>query len=339
MNKESGKILIVDDDESVLLVAKYILSQQFTDVYTLKNPDDIVEFLGKDKIDVALLDMNYTIGKTTGQEGFDLLKYFTDQAPDTRVIMMTAYSDLDIAIKAIKEGADDFIVKPWDNTKFLKIVTTSFNKGPNSQSLNNKRPGSPSINMPKFKDALEVDRIFMFLDIISATSIAEKLGHIKYFELLNDFFDDLAEPIEIHKGEIYQYVGDEVVVSWPLKEGIDNANCIQCFFNIMDTLNGLTEKYMDKYKLIPGFKAGMHCGKVTTGVVGTYKKEIVYTGDVLNTTSRIEGQCNLYKVNLLFSKDLKDKIKPFDGNEFVEMGEINLRGKKSHIALYTCVRK
>ena len=130
MNKENGKILIVDDDESVLMVSKYLLSQQFNEVITLSDPKLLNGNFNDKKFDVALLDMNYTIGSTSGQEGLDLLRMFNEKFPSTRVIMMTAYIDLDIAIRAIKEGADDFIVKPWDDTKFISIVTSNFKLGP-----------------------------------------------------------------------------------------------------------------------------------------------------------------------------------------------------------------
>jgi class 3 adenylate cyclase len=336
MNKEKGKILIVDDDESVLMVSKYLLSQHFSEVITLDDPELLNDILKVNKIDVVLLDMNYTIGTTTGEEGLDLLRIIYEKFPAIRVIMMTAYSDLDLAIRAIKEGADDFIVKPWDNVKFISIVTSAFKMGPKPVHGIKNRNDTKIANSENKKEIKEVERVFMFLDIVSATAIAEKLGHLKYFELLNDFFDDLAEPINTYHGEIYQYVGDEVVISWPLDKGVEDGNCLDCFFSISDTIKNLEKKYLDKYQLVPGFKAGIHCGKVTSGMVGSYKREVVYTGDVLNTTSRIEGKCNHYNVNLLFSDDLKEKVTKLNGYEFEEIGKINLRGKKGDTRLFTC---
>jgi adenylate cyclase len=181
----------------------------------------------------------------------------------------------------------------------------------------------------------EEERIFMFLDITSSTAIAELLGHIKYFELLNDFFKDVDEPIQKNKGEIYQYVGDEVVVTWPLIAGIQDSNCLNCFFNIVSTIRDLSEDYIKKYDLVPSFKAGMHYGKVSRGTIGTLKREVIYTGDVLNTTSRIEGLCNMYGVNILLSENLIDKL-PQD-NKYLSkrIGELVLRGKSTKVTLYT----
>ncbi len=333
MGVENGIVLIVDDDEDVLLAAKFLLKRHFEKIVTTSTPDNITEILDKYTIDVALLDMNYTAGATTGKEGFDLLRYLTINTPKTRVVMMTAYGDIDLAIKAIKEGAVDFIVKPWDNNKMVTIVTSAFKKSPGNQP--NIQLTTAPVPEDENKEMSEVERIFMFLDITSSTSIAENLGHVKYFELLNDFFNDLAMPIETHKGEIYQYVGDEVVVSWALEEGISEANCLHCFFDILDTIDELSFKYLEKYEMVPTFKAGMHFGKVSTGTIGTIKKEIIYTGDVLNTTSRIEGQCNQHNVNLLLSKDLMHKLPNENQFKFVEIGEISLRGKASFVTLFT----
>lgn len=339
MGVENGTILVVDDDEDVLLAAKFLLKRHFSKIVTVSSPDNIDDLLEENSFDVALLDMNYTAGATTGQEGFDLLNYLITNSSNTRVVMMTAYGDIDLAIKAIKEGAVDFIVKPWDNAKLVNTVISAFKKAP-EKAESSRKAASRKANSPEETVGMsEVERIFMFLDITSSTSIAEELGHVKYFELLNDFFMDIAAPIEEHQGEIYQYIGDEVVVSWPMKEGIRDFNVLNCFFDIVDTIQGLSDNYRDRYNLVPAFKAGMHYGKVSTGTIGTLKKEIIYTGDVLNTTSRIEGQCNQYKVNNLLSKDLIEAFPDGDYFDFQKIGEISLRGKASFVTLYTSQRK
>jgi FixJ family two-component response regulator len=337
MGVENGTILVVDDDEDVLLAAKFLLKRHFERIITINSPEGIDDLLQQNFFDVALLDMNYTAGATSGQEGFNLLNYLTVNTPRTRVVMMTAYGDIDLAIKAIKEGAVDFIVKPWDNAKLVNTVLSAFKKIPENVSKL-KTTTKPVADSEGNTGMSEVERIFMFLDITSSTAIAEKLGHLKFFELINDFFNDIAEPIYDNNGEIYQYVGDEVVVSWPLKVGVKDSSVLHCFFDIVDRIEHLSGNYVDRYELVPGFKAGMHFGKVSTGTIGTLKKEIIYTGDVLNTTSRIEGQCNQYKVNNLLSKDLMDVLPNRDPFEFDKIGEISLRGKASYVTLYTSRR-
>ena len=184
-------------------------------------------------------------------------------------------------------------------------------------------------NKPK-----EETRIFMFIDLKSSTAIAERLGHIKYHYLLNDFFDDINDSIIFSKGEIYQYIGDEVTVSWTMKNGIENENCLRCFFSIVDEIKNKSARYRERYDLIPEFKAGLHCGNVTIGEVGVIKKEIVFTGDVLNTTARIQEMCNTYNVSLLVSEKLIDLLQIDNRYSKKAIGEITLRGKQSKNVLY-----
>jgi adenylate cyclase len=188
-------------------------------------------------------------------------------------------------------------------------------------------------NKPK-----EESRIFMFLDIRSSTTIAEKLGHIKYHNLLNDFIDDINDSIIFSKGEIYQYIGDEVTVSWTMKNGIENENCLKCFFNIVDEIKNKSSRYLERYGIIPDFKTGLHCGEVTIGEVGVIKKEIVFTGDVLNTTARIQELCNTYNVRLLVSKKLIDLLQIKNRYLIKAIGEITLRGKSAKDTLYSMER-
>ncbi|MBK8554049.1 MAG: hypothetical protein IPL53_24575 [Ignavibacteria bacterium] len=110
----------------------------------------------------------------------------------------------------------------------------------------------------KYQLPLEEELIFMFLDLKSSTTIAEKLGHRKNHEFLNDFFHDMTDPILECKGKIYQYVGDEIVLTWHLKEGLKDVNCINCFFNIENKIFRLKDVYLAKYGVYPEFKAGLH---------------------------------------------------------------------------------
>ena len=179
----------------------------------------------------------------------------------------------------------------------------------------------------KYNKPKQEERIFMFLDITSSTAIAEELGNIRYFELLRSFFQDITEPIIRNYGEIYQYVGDEIVVSWTIENGLRNANCLQCFFDIQSHMNMLSSRYISNYGLVPGYKAGLHCGEVTVGEVGTIKKDIIFSGDVLNTTSRIQDACKRFDSNLLISQDLIDRLQVHKEFSFKEIGAIQLRGK------------
>jgi adenylate cyclase len=190
----------------------------------------------------------------------------------------------------------------------------------------------------KYYHPREEERIFMFLDLRSSTTIAEKMNSKKFFGLLKEIYIDITEPILNSEGEIYQYVGDEVVVTWSVESGLAGNNCLLCFFQIQQVLEQRKEHYNRVYDLLPSFKAGLHIGEATVGEIGVIKKDIVYSGDVLNTTSRIQGECNNNNVNLLLSSDLLERMKLNEEYVQIALGEVSLKGKKEGIALYTITR-
>ena len=178
-------------------------------------------------------------------------------------------------------------------------------------------------------------RIFMFLDMRSSTTIAEKIGNEKYFNLLRDVFYDITNTITNNEGEIYQYVGDEIVVSWSINKGTRNTNCLNCYKEIQEKLNEMRPSYQKKYNVSPEFKAGIHYGTVMAGEIGAIKKDIIYSGDVLNTTSRVQEQCNKYDVNILISKETFDLMPDTENYKLIPLGSIELRGKQKRINLNT----
>jgi adenylate cyclase len=186
----------------------------------------------------------------------------------------------------------------------------------------------------KYNIPREENRIFMFLDLNSSTAIAEQLGNEKYHDLLKDFFADIANPILETKGEIYQYVGDEVVVAWKHEDGIKDNQCVRCFFDIKTQIEDKKDKYLQRYGIVPSFKAGIHCGKVVAGEVGTVKRDITYSGDVLNTTSRILSMCKQFNAEVISSADLLAELCLSD-HEYVAqpLGSIKLRGKEKEMLL------
>jgi adenylate cyclase len=186
----------------------------------------------------------------------------------------------------------------------------------------------------KYHKPREEERIFLFVDMKSSTRIAEKLGHIQYFKLLKEYYFDMSPAILRSKGEVYQYVGDEIIISWPIERGVATNDCIKCYFRILESMIRQKEKYLNAYGHFPEFKAGMHLGSVTTGEIGDLKKEILFTGDVLNTTARIQSLCNENNVSFLFTQSLLDKLSPHNFN-IMKLGDTELRGKDKSVKLYT----
>jgi adenylate cyclase len=187
----------------------------------------------------------------------------------------------------------------------------------------------------KYHKPKEEERIYMFLDMKSSTTIAESLGHVKYFEMLREYYSDISSPIVECWGEIYQYIGDEIVVTWKLKNGLQDNNCVKCFFAMKAALLKQAGKYNEAFGLLPEFKAGFHFGKVTTGEIGVIKKDIIFTGDVLNTTARIQSLCNTYKVDILISGDLIKALNFRSQFQIKSLGENVLRGRDEKVELFT----
>ena len=124
--EEKGKILVVDDDKDILLTARVVLKKHFEIIKTTERPEDILGIMKETSFDVVLLDMNFSSGATSGREGIIWLRKLHELDDSINVIMITAYGEIDLAVKAMKEGAVDFVVKPWDNKKLLATVMAAY---------------------------------------------------------------------------------------------------------------------------------------------------------------------------------------------------------------------
>ncbi|MDX1906671.1 MAG: adenylate/guanylate cyclase domain-containing protein [Bacteroidia bacterium] len=187
----------------------------------------------------------------------------------------------------------------------------------------------------RYHQPKEEERIFMFMDLRASTTIAERLGPMKWHQFLNDFFYDIAQPVRRSRGEIYQYVGDEVVISWPKTTGLQKLNCIHCFFGIWDKMEKRHQYYLDRYGYEPIFKAGYHVGRVIAGEIGDFKRDIVFHGDTVNTASRIQAECNHFNRRLLLSDTL---LRQLDlGKEYTAeyITTTQLPGKEEVLQLYS----
>lgn len=143
--KKSGNILIVDDNRGVLTALQLLLKPYFGKITTLSSPVTLPSVLREEKWQVVLLDMNFTSGINTGNEGLYWLHEIKKQHPSLPVVLFTAYADIDLAVRGIKEGATDFVVKPWDNRK---LVETLLNAAQNSGPASRQKTGAKQDNVP-----------------------------------------------------------------------------------------------------------------------------------------------------------------------------------------------
>jgi adenylate cyclase len=177
------------------------------------------------------------------------------------------------------------------------------------------------------------NRIFIFLDMNDSTTIAEILGHEKYFRLLRNFFADITISVLANGGEIYQYVGDEMVLSW-LNTPENKAHSLKFIRNAYYVLKRREKFYKRRYGVVPEFKVGMHAGEVTAGLIGIIKRDLIYCGDTTNTTARICSMCSELDEPYLLSKDFMQDFQPSPGYNIQEIGKMELKGKLEPIKLY-----
>lgn len=187
----------------------------------------------------------------------------------------------------------------------------------------------------KYHQVKQEDRLFLFIDLNHSTDIAEEMGELEYSHFLQDYFYDISEPIARYFGRIYQYVGDEAVVTWPLKKGLRFAVCVRCFFAIQKQIRRYSAQYEKRYGRVPEFKAALHGGNVVVSEVGKYKSEIAYHGDVLNTTARILGKCHELESQLLISDWVHDQVEMPKYLNADPLGSFQLKGKQQEVSLYS----
>ena len=187
----------------------------------------------------------------------------------------------------------------------------------------------------KYHQVKQEERLFLFIDINHSTDIAEEMGELEFSHFLQDYFYDISEPIARYFGRVYQYVGDEVVVTWPLKKGVKFAVCIRCFFAIQKQIRRYKEQYEKRYGRVPEFKAALHGGNIVVSEVGKYKSEIAYHGDVLNTTARMLGKCHDLESELLISDWVLDQVEMPKYLQTDAMGAFQLKGKQMEVGLHS----
>ncbi|TMI97386.1 MAG: adenylate/guanylate cyclase domain-containing protein [Bacteroidetes bacterium] len=200
----------------------------------------------------------------------------------------------------------------------------------------NKKYG-PGVLIPlllgKYRNPREEERIFMFMDLKSSTSLAEELGHLKYSSFIRDCFMDINHVLLPFNAQVYQYVGDEIVLTWKLSDGLKDLSCIRFFFACENYFRDRNLYYTKNYGFLPLFKAGLHLGQVTAVEIGEIKRDIAYHGDTLNTTARIQSACNEYNKKFLVSEIVLEKLGLVNNLSAEPLGPIQLRGKTTKIGI------
>jgi len=177
------------------------------------------------------------------------------------------------------------------------------------------------------------ERVFLIMDMKGSTAAAERLGEVDFHRLLNRLVTDLSRPIVLRDGQIYRYVGDELIATWPLARGVKDATCVRACFAALDRLAADGPDYERAFGTTVQLRAALHCGPVVVGEMGSVRKEIALLGDTLNTTARLIDACRDSGEAVIASADLLDRLVLPPGVAARSLGPIRLRGKEQPMEL------
>jgi len=177
------------------------------------------------------------------------------------------------------------------------------------------------------------ERVFMFVDMMDSTALAERFGDRVYYRFLNKFIRNMSRAIYESGGEIYKYMGDEVIVSWRVRKRTKVDKMIATVFNIYQQIEEEKPRYMQEFGSFPKFRASMHMGDVICAQIGDLKKEIAYNGDVVNTASRMQKVVKEYRERFIISEALFQKMDNKDRYEIRDLGKVRIPGKSQEIGM------
>jgi class 3 adenylate cyclase len=194
------------------------------------------------------------------------------------------------------------------------------------------RPLLVSVALGTYHRPAREPMIVMFLDLVSSTRLAEEMGELRVHDLITRFFFDIDDAIGRHGGAVHAYVGDAVIVTWPLTDdAARNARCLTCFFTIERTMDRPTDEYCREFSVAPRFRAGMHAGPVIVSECGGAKRQLAYFGDTMNVAARLCEYCKVAGQRLVVSSDLLRQV-TIPPDLQVDDGEsVDLRGRQEPV--------
>ncbi|MEO6407153.1 MAG: adenylate/guanylate cyclase domain-containing protein [Burkholderiaceae bacterium] len=188
----------------------------------------------------------------------------------------------------------------------------------------------------KYRQPSAERRYFLFVDVVGSTAIAERLGPHEAHRFLAAVFRTVAEPIALCRGEIYQYVGDEIVVTWTEAEGTREARSLRCCFEMRAALAAASQQFRERFGVDPALRAALHLGDVIAGEVGEARRAIVFHGDAMNTAGRLEQATRELDCRFIASADALTALGALPGLRTHDLGTLALRGRVQPVHAY-CV--
>lgn len=196
-----------------------------------------------------------------------------------------------------------------------------------------------NVVLGRYRRPIREQRVLLFLDLVGSTTLAEAMGELRVQELLTRFFFDIDEAIVTHGGEVHAYVGDEVIVTWPVRASRPSRRCLDCVFAIHDRLAELASYYRQEFGVIPAFRAGIHAGPVVISECGDSRRQIAYFGDTVNVTARLQQHCKEAGRPLLVSGDLLGLLPAADDLAIEPLGATQLRGRAAPVDIFAVNRR
>jgi adenylate cyclase len=183
------------------------------------------------------------------------------------------------------------------------------------------------------------ERIVLSMDLVGSTALAERLGDLRYFRFLNTTYSLMTDALLRNEGEVHKYVGDEVIITWTMEDGLREQNCLDLFFDVQERIAAHAEELEREYGAVPQFRGAVHGGRVIVAQIGHIKRGIELSGDVMNATSRMVGVCKELKADLLVSAELLGRIPRAE--ERFRLGALQVapvKGRRREVRVHTVER-
>ncbi len=176
-------------------------------------------------------------------------------------------------------------------------------------------------------------KAFLLIDMKDSTGLAEKLGAIRFHELLNAFFRDIADAALECDAEIHKYVGDEAILTWPAGPALNEGDCLTCPFLARDFMVRNAARYRDRFGIVPEFRAALHCGEIVAGEIGDVRREVAYVGDTLNVAARLLEASKTLRRDVLVSAELLALVRLPSGLQAEPLPTLSIRGRDAPLAI------
>lgn len=301
--------------------------------------------------DIALLARGITVGMSIGGSIglFEVITYYWQRKTAMWILLLVksvAYvvisnfwlltiNGIDMYISGTFDYYNEYLANSYLINLTFSIVVVSIMVTVIQISKLHRRNELANFILGRYHKPTRENIAFLFIDLIGSTTLAESMGDYKYASFLKDYYADISEPIFECGGDVYQYVGDEIIIYWQTSTQENNQRSIQCHELISEKIIEQQEYYNNKYGVIPKFRASLHAGNVITTWVGEMKRELLFIGDVLNTCSRIQEICKQVGKEFLISGQMLD-ILPLTGEyQYPYVDKLILRGKQKEILLFS----